>query len=301
MSEYVILIAGGTGFVGRELAAFFSARFPVRVLSRSRNAHVSGCECFYWNPETGVYDKNAFKGVTHIINVTGENVSAKPWTPAQQKKILDSRISALETLFVAVKQHGSCVQHIISSSAVGFYGSHVSSSVFSEDNAAGTDFLAQVCVAWEQQVQRFSSLPIPFTILRLGVVLGKHNGAFKKITVGLPFKVCVIPGTGKQFVPWVHVQDVVGIFALCVEKSVYGVFNVVAHDETDFKTLCKAIQAQKSALLIRVPAIFLRLVLGKMSHVITRGNRISGHKITTQGYSYTYTNIYKAVTNLLEN
>lgn len=300
MSQYIIVIAGGTGFVGRKLALLLAQKHTVRILSRSRSASIEGCEMYYWNPQVGDFDKHAFKHATHVINLSGENISERRWTRAQKKRIMGSRLAALETLYVAIKNYGDSVQHVLSASAVGYYGTAFSDEICTEDSDAGTDFLAEVCVAWEQQVHRFSALHIPYTIVRLGVVLDANTGAFKKMMTSLPMRILGIPGSGRQYIPWIYISDVIRIFDFCISQQFFGVCNAVAHESTSYNTLYAAVQKQKPCLRMHIPAFFMRLVLGEMADILTKGNKISGNKICEHGFTCEYTDITQTVAHMLE-
>jgi uncharacterized protein len=284
--EQHILIAGGSGFIGKFLAEHLSKRYRVSILSRSSASRIHGCKSYYWNPAHAEYDAEAFIGVTCIINLSGVNVSEKRWTQAQKKRILESRTQALKTLHKAVSKEKPPISQFISTSAVGYYGSAPSTEYFTEEQPAGSDFLAEVCCAWETAAQEFEQLHIPVTIIRLGVVMHANEGAFKKMAASLPFKLFGIPGTGSQFLPWVHINDVVAFYSFCIEHTLPGIWNLCAPEHTRFVEFAQAIAQKKSSFTFRIPQFILQIILGNMSVLLTHGNAISSKKSVNAGFTY---------------
>lgn len=176
-----ILIAGGTGFVGQQLAVFLRQHNHQCVLLTRNQKQVDHQKFFYWNVAEQYIDPKALDGVEVIINMTGENIGAKKWTPARKKALFDSRIQPLQLIYKLLSEHEDQVKHLISSSAVGYYGMVTNDHIYKEHDQAGNDFLAEICTAWEDKALQFGHLQIPTTILRKGVILGKDGGMLTRL------------------------------------------------------------------------------------------------------------------------
>ncbi|MFW5851585.1 MAG: TIGR01777 family oxidoreductase [Bacteroidota bacterium] len=299
MSTHIILIAGGSGFIGSHIINTYKHMYTFRILTRSNQSTIHDCDAFHWNPKNGTYDEAAFKNVTTIINLSGENISAKRWSRNQKKNILSSRTTPLLTLYNACEKHGSSVKQLISSSATGFYGSAFSNNVFHEDSPQGDDFLASVCAQWEEHAKQFKKLHIKTTIIRTGIVFDSHSGAFPQMIRTLPYYFVVVPGNGKQYVPWIHISDLAALYMYTIQKNLHGTFNAVAQTNTQYKDIIFSIKKITGCFAFHIPQILLQILLGEMSVIITKGNKISNEKIKTHGFSFTYSDLHTTLKSLL--
>ena len=288
MTHHTILIAGGTGFIGTHLAEELSKNHTVRILSRSQQAPHTKFETFLWDPVRGEYDEHAFLNTTVIINLSGANIGEKRWTHAQKQRIIESRTRALKTLRTAIQNHGTTVTHVISASASGYYGSYKTNSIYTEEHEAGNDFPAQVCMAWEQEAQKLQTLVKHLTIARIGLVFDKYQGVFPKITAPLPFRIFGIPGNGNQYMPWVHIDDLVRFFSWIIDTNSEGIWNINACENTTFNSLALAIKKKKPCLTFHIPTRILKMVLGEMARILTHGTRVSKKKIRNAGFTFSY-------------
>lgn len=176
-----ILIAGGTGFVGKQLIDFLVGKgYSIHVLTRKPRANLTENICFFrWDIERQYIDKKAFEGVEILINLTGANIGEKRWTQQRKKEIIDSRIESINLLYQYISENKLNINTFISSSAVGFYGAVTTDNTFVETSESGNDFLASVCQQWENAVLKFNDLGVRAVILRKGVILGKDGGMVK--------------------------------------------------------------------------------------------------------------------------
>ncbi|MFO7868379.1 MAG: TIGR01777 family oxidoreductase [Bacteroidales bacterium] len=295
----ILVIAGGTGFIGSHIINACKDIYTIRILSRSHTHKINGCETFLWHPETETYDSRAFEGAHCIINLSGENISHKRWTHTQKNNILMSRIQSLQTLYKATQETSNSINHIISSSATGIYGHKKSHAIYTEQSPTGDDFLSHVCIEWEKYARRFNNIGVHSTIIRTGVVLDAHNGAFPHMIQTLPLKMLAIPGNGKQYVPWIHITDITNMYIYCLHNNLYGTFNAVADDSTQYCDIIQSIKKIKNFFSFTIPSFFLSVILGEMHIIITKGNKISNSKIISHGYTFTYSSISKTIKNLL--
>jgi len=299
MTHHTVLIAGGTGFIGTHLAEELSKKHTVRVLSRSQQAPHTTFETFLWDPVRGEYDERAFLNTTVIINLSGANIGAKRWTSAQKKRIVKSRTDALKTLRTAIENHGTSVTHVISASASGYYGSNKTCILYTEEHEAGNDFPAQVCMAWEQEAQKLQTLVKHLTIARIGLVFDKHQGVFPKIIASLPFRMFGIPGNGKQYIPWIHIDDLVRVFSWIIDTNSEGIWNVNASENTTYNSLATHIQKKKFCFTFHIPSQILKIVLGEMALILTHGTRVSNKKIRNTGFTFSYPTLDRLIDTLL--
>ncbi len=266
-----IAIAGGSGLIGQALIPVLqSAGFDAFALRRP-------------------YTPDSLSGVTTIINLAGENLSAGRWTEERKKKIIESRVNSLASLRELVSHKSSTIKTLISASAIGYYGSTTSDRIYSETDPAGNDFLAEVCHEWESAADSFEPLGIRVVKIRIGVVLSEKGGALPKMMMPLKFGVSVPLGSGKQWLPWIHIDDLVRIFLhLLQHRELSGPFNAVAPNPLTNSEFMKLLAVQKHRLFfpIGVPAFLLKALLGEMAVVTLEGTRVSAEKLIKSGFKF---------------
>jgi len=223
-----ILITGGTGLVGAAISdLLISKGYQVTILSRQKE--VEGIKSFYWDYEKEILDVEAIEFADVIIHLAGENISSKRWTSKQKKRIIDSRVKTTELLYSAVQKATKKPVKIISASAIGYYGTFTSETIFKEEDASGNDFLAQTVEKWEAAVDQFKTLDIPVVKLRLGVVMSKQGGALKEMIKPLKSGFASFLGNGNQYIPWIVIEDLARMFLFVIEQeNESAVYNAVA-------------------------------------------------------------------------
>lgn len=279
-----VLISGGSGLIGQSLIPVLSgAGYRPVILSRSGQKNKGK------TPTTG-YTADALEGATAIINLAGENLSAGRWTAERKKKIISSRVNTLTTLYRLLQENPHSVKTLISGSATGYYGTQTSDVIFRETDPPGHDFLAEVCIQWEEAARSFESLGIRVLTVRTGVVFSDQGGALPKLMMPLKFGISLPLGSGKQWIPWISVDDLSGIFLhLLQNEGLSGVFNAVAPEPVTNRQLMKQLARQYHKLFIPigVPAYLLKMALGEMSIVTLQGSRVSSEKIERTGFVFT--------------
>lgn len=286
-----ILIAGGTGFVGKHLTDFLVEKgYAVHVLTRNPNAISSkNIQFFKWDMERGFIEEKAFDGVTVIINMTGGNIGEKRWTAQRKKEIVDSRVKSIELLYHYVSQNTFNIQSFISSSAAGFYGAVTTEGTFTENSQSGNDFLASVCQKWEKAALKFNDLGVRTVILRKGVVFGKGGGMVQKLTPLAKLSVNVSLGSGKQYVPWIDIRDLARLYDFFLSNpSLNGIYNAVACEHITMNDFSKALLQSfgKKSFLPNAPAFIIRLVFGELSVMLLEGSKVSNEKLKNSGFSF---------------
>ncbi|MFZ4507210.1 MAG: TIGR01777 family oxidoreductase [Fimbriimonas sp.] len=216
-----VVIAGGSGFIGHALGAALRASYDVVVLSRSGRGG-DGVRAAKWDGATLGDWRKEVDGAFAVINLSGESITL-PWTDENKKRIVDSRVNSTAVLREAILASAEPPQVWINGSAVGFYGD-TGETVADESSRAGTDFLSTTCLAWEGAVE-----PNPpqtrVVLLRTGFVLGKDGGAFPLLLKLTRAFIGGAVGSGQQWVPWVHVDDLVGLFVWALTAEVSGPVN----------------------------------------------------------------------------
>lgn len=288
-----ILITGGTGLVGTRLTEMLIAKkHEVVILSRNPQNKNE----FKWDVSANYIDEKALIDTDYIIHLAGAGIADKRWTEERKQVIIDSRVKTANLLFDKITALNVHLKGFISASGVGYYGAITKQITFKETDNVGTDFLGDVCQKWENAAHQFSKKDISVTILRTGIVLSKKGGALEKMKTPI-----ITPlGDGKQFLPWIHIDDLCLIYIKAIEGTLIGVFNSVAPEHHTSKSFSKefAKSIKKPYLGIGVPAFILKLVYGEMANILLEGSKISAKKIEKNGYSFRFKTLKKALCNL---
>ncbi len=305
MENKNVLITGGTGLVGNRMAQLLLAKgYSVRFLSRAEDLQ-SQIKKYKWDPTTGFIDKAALENVATIIHLAGAGVAEKRWTTTRKKEILDSRINSTELLFVTLKNTKNHVKTIISASAIGFYGFSNTDKLYHETDKVGTDFLAKVTNAWENETEKFTQLGLRVAKLRIGVVLSEKGGALPQMVMPIKYFAGAAIGSGQQMISWIALDDLCNLFIYCIEnEKVRGVYNAVAPkpvtNQSFTKTIGKIIK--RPIWPINIPAFLLKIVLGEMAVIVTESNAVSNQRIATETeFTYQFTELEPCLQQLLGN
>lgn len=298
-----VVIAGGTGFVGRALVArLHEAGHDVVVLTRGGRDVVTkffpdGVVVERWNPEkappVAVVD-----GADAVVNLAGATI-ARRWTTAAKRLIVDSRLAATNALVQAMAEAKERPQAFVSASAVGYYGPGAD-QIITEDSGVGADFLADVCKQWEAAAEGAREHGIRVVTARLGLVLG-DGGALQ--TMALPFKLFVGGplGTGRQWMPWIHIDDCVGIIehALAAD-ALDGPVNVVGPSPLRNGEFAKILgRVLGRPAFMPAPAFAMRLLLGEMATMVLTGQRAMPEQATKAGYRFRFDDAEAALQDVL--
>tara|TARA_R110002096_G_scaffold42143_4_gene113667 strand:+ start:95022 stop:96530 length:1509 start_codon:yes stop_codon:yes gene_type:complete len=301
-----IFMTGATGFVGRSLSLQLQRDGHVlRVLTRSpekaqatlgRDVQVVSMNDF---STTG---PNALEGCEAVINLAGEPVVGRRWSAAQKARLWDSRVGITQTLVGNIARLASPSPVLISASAVGYYGNRIDSEIDETANA-GSDFLADLCVAWEEAALQAQALGTRVVTLRTGIVLGQGGGALAKLAPLFRMAVGGRIGDGKQFVPWIHISDLVNaIEAALHNESITGPVNTVGPTPLTNRTFTKALaEAVHRPAVLPVPAPLLRLAMGESAMTLLGGQRAVPAKLLANKFEFQFPTLDAALYDLLED
>jgi uncharacterized protein (TIGR01777 family) len=257
---------------------------------------------YLWDPLKGEIDPRALDRIDFIIHLAGLNIGQKRWTSRRKQLILDSRVKTAELLFNTIRSQNAEIEGYITSSGIGYYGAVTSETLFDENAEAARDFLGQTCQKWESVADRFEEIGIRSVKVRTGVVLARDGGALSKLSLLVKLGAGAPLGSGKQFMPWIHMNDLCGIYLHCLErKEMTGAYNAVAPEHCSNRELTRKIarQLKMPLWLPRVPGGLIRLLFGEMSVMLLEGSRISSDKIGDAGYSFQFPNLEPALKDLL--
>lgn len=290
-----ILIAGGTGFIGRSLVVELeSAGYKVKVLSRRDSAKDTIVK---WNPETSEFPIEQIQDTQILINLCGEGIADKRWTEKRRDELIHSRVDLTNTLFELGKQLPK-LEHYISASGINAYGFDDGMQIHKEQDEYGTDFVSQLVKKWESAADQFKAI-VPVTKLRIALVLGKNGGALNKLETPIKFGVKGVLGKGTQQVSWVHIDDLVRQFHFVILTREDGVFNTNADNCSNYElmtALCHALK--RKTWWTYIPSFALRLLLGESSVIVLKGARASNEKIKRKGFSFQFDTLEKALQSI---
>ena len=288
-----VAVTGATGAIGRAVVAALVERGDsVVALSRSavsaEKKLVTGVEVAEWaEPSSSPPPAQALAGTDGVVHLLGEPV-AQRWNDDARREIRESRVAGTRNLVDGLRAAEPRPRVLVSQSASGYYGPRGDERVDEREPAAAGDFLADVVVAWEAEARRAEELGVRVALMRTGVVLSEGGGALEKMLP--PFKLGVggpVAG-GRQFVPWVHVDDVVGalLFALDTDGA-SGPINVAAPEPVTNAQLSKALgRVLRRPAVMPVPGFAVRLLYGEMASIVTTGVRMVPRRLDELGYPF---------------
>lgn len=299
-------MTGATGFVGRSLCLQLQrdghdlhvlARSPEKAKSLLGNhVHIVPADEFV---ETA---HEALEGCDAIINLAGEPVVGRRWSKAQKGRLWDSRVAITKTLVAGMQRLASPAPIFLSASAVGYYGNRVDHEI-GEDAPSGSDFLAELCAAWEEEAFKAEALGSRVVVLRTGIVLGQGGGALAKLTPIFRSAVGGRIGSGEQFVPWIHLIDLLQIIGTALQDDrLRGPVNAVGPSPVTNREFTKSLaKAVNRPAVLPVPSPLLRLAMGESAMTLLGGQRALPSKLLSQNFSFQFPTLESALCDLLQD
>ena len=297
----IVLITGAGGMLAQELSRKLDSKYNIRFLTRKKH-HNNGYE---WDIHQGTIDETAFEDVQHIIHLAGANISEKRWTDERKKELISSRVDSARLILDTLKKKNIKLKSFISASGVNVYGTETTEKIYTEDDEPGNDFLSEVVVLWEQSADQFLKENAAERVvkIRTAVVLSKKDGALKKMLPPIQYGVGSPLGSGKQYMPWIHVKDICSIYEFALENpAVSGAYNASSPQHTTNENLTKNIAKvlNKPLFMPNVPAFALHLMFGELADALLKGSRVSSQKIQDVGFTFEYPDLQGALQDLLK-
>jgi uncharacterized protein (TIGR01777 family) len=299
-----VLITGGSGLVGRALAANLARDVnEVIILSRRPERVISlppGVSAKWWDGHTTEGWRSLVDGTDAIINLAGENISSGRWTDERKRRILESRLNAGRAIVQAVEAAAHKPRVVIQASGVGYYGPCGDEEI-TEETPPGHDFLARVAVDWEASTAPLEALGVRRIIIRTGVVLSSAGGALPRML--LPFRLFAVRrlGSGRQWFPWIHIADEVRAIRFLMEtERASGPFNLSAPAPLTNAEFSRLLGKQlRRPALVPVPGFMLRLLFGEMATALLDGQRAMPRRLLQLGFKFQFAEASLALRDLL--
>jgi uncharacterized protein (TIGR01777 family) len=297
-----VTVTGATGRIGSRVVAALRRRGDdVAVLSRDAGAARAslGVEAHAWQPESGPAPADALIGRDAVLHLAGEDV-AQRWSDDAKRRLRSSRELGTRNLVAGLRAAEPRPGALVSASAVGYYGPRGDERV-AEDAAPGGGFLAQLCVIWEREAAAAEALGIRVVRVRTGVVLDKDGGALARM---LPFFRLGVGGPvagGRQYMPWIHVDDVVGIYLAALDGDAWrGAVNATAPEPATNKDFSRALgRALRRPALAPVPGLAVRALYGEMAQIVVTGQRAVPERTLALGYHFAHRELDEALRSAL--
>ena len=298
-----VLITGGTGFIGKHLTNLLIQNdFSVSIFSRSSKLNTAAISFYKWNVDTNYIDEEAVLKADYIIHLAGEGIADNRWTKARKEAIVQSREKSIQLIYDVLKKHNKQLDAFVSASGVGIYGAIDGPEICTEASAAVNDFLGSTCQKWEAAADTIASLGIRTVKIRTGLVLGKDEGFLKKLTPIFKMKLGSALGSGKQYMPWIHIDDLCAIYLQSIQNAkMLGAYNAAINDNTNNEIFSKTLAKiyGYSIWLPKVPAFLIQVVLGEMALIILKGRRVSSDKIEKTGFQFQFKTLELALKDCL--
>jgi uncharacterized protein (TIGR01777 family) len=290
------LITGATGFIGKRLVDhLLHSGHEVNYLGRQRSTTLDGRAAFHLWKRDEEPSLNSVPRLDAVVHLAGEPV-AQRWNEKVKQAIYSSRVDGTRKLVTAIGKLKYKPSVLVSASAVGIYGDR-GDEVLTERSAPGKDFLAEVCVAWEREALRAGEFGLRVITVRIAIVLGSQGGALKQMLAPFRLGAGGPLGSGKQWMPWITLQDLVRLFVFAVENgSVQGAVNGAAPEPVTNAVFTKALsRAVGRPAIIPVPKFALRLALGPVADYMLASQRVTPEAAQQAGFRFEHSQIEEAL------
>lgn len=296
-----IVIAGGSGFVGRALTQYFAhLDHEVIILTRKPNATVGAIQYVQWlkpgaTPEKHLQDTDVF------INLAGTSLNDGRWTAQQKEAIFKSRMTATSEINRIIEIMENKPQLLINASAVGIYPVSKAATYTELSSQTAHDFLGKTVEHWEKLAKRSEEFGVRVAITRFGVILGKDGGALNLMATPYQYHVGGTLGSGMQWISWIHLDDVVGAMDFIIQnEAISGIVNLTAPHPVRMKQFGETIATVLNKKhWLPVPSTLLKIVLGEKSMMVLEGQRVLPSVLQAHSYEFKYAKIQDALVNLL--
>ncbi|MBC7899349.1 MAG: TIGR01777 family protein [Saprospiraceae bacterium] len=292
-----ILITGASGLIGTALQKSFAEKGHEMLLATRGDPKKP--EQIQWDMETGFAEADLarLEGLDAVIHLAGENVSGLRWTEDKKKAIRESRIKGTHNIVNTLSNLENKPKVLISGSAIGFYGDR-GDDVMTETSPAGDTFLSDVCKAWETESRRAEDSGIRTVLLRTGIVLSKDGGALATMLTPFKFGVGGVVGSGKQWMSWVSLDEVVGVINFALEnESLRGAVNIVSPNPVTNEEFTKTLgEVLYRPTFLPLPEFAVNLVFGEMGDaLLLASTRVEPKRLKEAGFEFKFTDLKAAL------
>ncbi|MFE3868611.1 TIGR01777 family oxidoreductase [Flavobacterium sp. LS2P90] len=298
-----VLISGGSGFIGKRLTSLLIQKgYSVSILSRNEKQNTAEISYYKWDVSTQFIEEDAVLKADYVIHLAGENIAEKRWTKKRKYEIITSREQSTQLIYSVLKKNNKVLEAFVSASAIGIYGAVNGAEICTEETPPANDFLGYTCQKWEGSLDFIEYLHIRTVKIRTGLVLGKDDGFLKKLLPVFKRRLGAALGSGNQYMPWIHVDDLCNMYCHAIaNSSMVGPYNAAINDNTNntifSKTLAKVLGY--SLWLPNVPAFLIKLAMGEMAKIVLTGRRVSSDKIESTGFQFKYKKLDEALKDCL--
>lgn len=298
-----IAITGGTGFLGRKLTDYFLAKGHKVIIITRRESKDSKVETYRWDVEKKFMPEETRRELYSsdaVIHLAGANIAERRWTEEYKKIIVESRVRSTEFLCDVLNESADSVpKTVVFASATGYYGSR--NEKLDENSPHGNGFLAETCVLWEKASEGLRK-DIRKNTIRIGFVMDRKEGGFPRMILPVKFFAGAIPGSGKQYISWIHVHDLIRMFDFLIEKeSSQGVYNGVSPRPVTLEEMLRksASYLGRPIFLPNIPEFLIEMILGEMSQLVLQSAEVYPERIMKEGFQFQFPEIDSALKDLL--
>lgn len=294
-----VAITGSTGLLGQALGENLEARGD-EVVRIARGA--AGADSADWSPAEGWVREDAFDGCDAVIHLSGASVGEGRWTAARKAELRSSRIDSTRVLIAHLSSLDPKPRRLVVASAVGFYGDRGHESL-TEESPRGQGFLADMTVDWEAESEKGNAAGIPTAMARYGVVFANDAPAFKRLTLPFRFGAGGRLGSGRQYMPWITLDDAVAATTHLLDGDATGPVNVVAPVATTNADLTRALaRVMRRPAFMMVPPFAMRLALGELADALLfASNRVVPERLVADGFEFSQPEVEGALRSLLRS
>lgn len=296
-----VLITGASGLIGHSLTELLLAKGHSAVHIGRRENLTGNVKCYKWDIEKGYIDSKAFENIDTVVHLAGAGITDKRWNEERKKEIVDSRVQSGKLLIQEINKRKEQIKVFVGASAIGIYGAITTDTIFTEDMPPYIDFMASICSQWENSYAGIDETACKKCIIRIGVVLSEKGGALVKMNKTAKMGIMSPLGSGKQYMPWIHMDDLTNLFFEAITNPSYrGIYNAVAPQHLTNREFSLALTHAlgKKMWAPKVPAFVLKIILGEMAVIVLQGSRVSGEKLIKQGFTFRYKEINEALKDL---
>lgn len=279
-----ILISGGTGLIGSEVAAHLTGLgYSIKILTRRPTDESKNY--YNWDIASGTIDPKAWEGTEYVINLVGSSIIGGRWTDKRKKELIKSRVDAANLLVDTINKENVAIKHFIQASAMGYYGDS-GDTILTEDSPAGDDFMAKLCVDWEAAAKPIAK-KTKLSTLRIGLYLSKKGGVYATLGKVAKFYLASAFGSGKMYANYTHKDEFAKLVEQLFDETLpHGTYNIVGKNAFQMNEFVDQIAKNENARawLPNIPSFLLKLVLGDMSATLLNSYRVTSPKLEKENF-----------------